>query len=232
MSVATVAAAVPETRPGLDGESRTWLAELRSTGATQDAAVERLHELLMTETPFCGIRMLTLPGVAMSPRPATEDLVDLAAKRLGDRPSSVADVGTGSGAIAVALALRAPQARVWATDTSLAAVAVARANVARHGLGARISVQRADLLKGVPGELDLVVANLPYLSEALRNERPELAGEPPEAVFAPGDGLHPYRRLVEMCSRLLRPDGALVFQLHRRVLLAEAAQLATLELAA
>ena len=170
----------------------------------------------MTETPSAASAS-TLPGVVMSPRPATESLVDVAAELLGDRPARVADVGTGSGAIAVALALRAPQA-VWATDSSPAAVSLARANVCRHGLGDRVSVERADLLDGVLGELDLVVANLPYLSDALRDERPELAGEPSEAVFAPGDGLGHYRRLVGMCSRMLRPNGALALQLHRRVL--------------
>jgi release factor glutamine methyltransferase len=81
----------------------------------------------MTETPFCGIRVLTLPGEAMSPRTASEALVDATAERIGARPALVADVGTGSGAIAVALALRAPNARLWATDTSPAAVALARA---------------------------------------------------------------------------------------------------------
>lgn len=186
----------------------------------------------MTETPFCRIRLLTLPGEVMSPRPATENLVDVAVEWIGDRPARVADVGTGSGAIAVALALRAARARLWATDTSAAAVSLARANVWRHGLGGRVSVQRADLLEGVPGELDLVVANLPYLSEALQAERSELASEPPEALFAPGDGLQPYRRLVEMCSRMLRPDGALAIQLHRRVLMTEAARLPQFELAA
>jgi hypothetical protein len=80
----------------------------------------------MTETPFCGIRLLTLPGEVMSPRPATEALVDAATERIGNRPALVADVGTGSGAIAVALALRPPHARLWATDTSPAAVALAR----------------------------------------------------------------------------------------------------------
>ena len=166
----------------------------------------------MTETPFCGIRLLTLPGEVMSPRPATEALVDAAAERICDRAALVADVGTGSGAIAVALALRAPHARLWATDTTPAAVGLARANVCRHQLGERISVLRADLLEGIPVGLDLVVANLPYLAESLRTERPELAGEPPEAVFAPGDGGGPYRRLIKMCSQVLRPDGAASFE--------------------
>jgi release factor glutamine methyltransferase len=182
----------------------------------------------MAETPFCGIRLLTLPGEVMSPRPATEALVDAAAERIGDRAALVADVGTGSGA----LALRAPHARLWATDTSPAAVALARANVCRHQLGERISVLRADLLERIPIALDLVVANLPYLAQSLRTKRPELAGEPPEAVFAPGDGGGPYRRLIKMCSQVLRPDGALVVQFHRRVLVAEASQLSELRLAA
>jgi RNA polymerase sigma-70 factor (ECF subfamily) len=52
MSVATVAAPVPETRLTLDDESRTWLAELRSSGATQDAAVGRLHGLLLRAARF------------------------------------------------------------------------------------------------------------------------------------------------------------------------------------
>lgn len=183
-------------------------------------------------TSFGGICLLTAPGEVMMPRPASHALVDMVAERLGDRPARVADVGTGSGAIAVALALRAPRVQIWATDTSPAAVALARANVSRYGLGDRVRVQRADLLDGVPDALDLVVANLPYLPEALKAERPELAGEPPEAIFAPGDGLDPYRRLIDVCSRSLTPDGALVIQLHRRVLTARATRLSELELAA
>lgn len=186
----------------------------------------------MTEVPFCGLRLLADPGRVMTPRPATEALVDVAVRRLGPRPGLVADVGTGSGAVAVALASRAPRARVWATDTNVSAVRLARANVCRHGLGERVSVLHADLLDGVPGELDLVVANLPYLAGRLRTERPELADEPPDAVFAAGDGLGPYRRLVEASRAALAPGGLLAIQLHGRVLTCEAGALDTLALAA
>jgi HemK-like putative methylase len=186
----------------------------------------------MTETPFSGIRLLSAPGEVMVPRTATERLVEVAAERLGDCAARVADVGTGSGAIAVALALRAPGARIWATDTSGAAVELARANVSRHGLDDRIDVVHSDLLDGVPSELDLVVANLPYLADRLRAERPELAGEPVEACFAPGDGLGHYRRLLDACRRALRPDGAVAIQLHRRVIVTEADELTALRLAA
>ena len=186
----------------------------------------------MTEVPFCGLRLLADPGKVMTPRPATEALVDVALERIGSRPTLVADVGTGSGAVAVALASRAPNARVWATDTSLASVRLARANVCRNGLGERVSVLRGDLLDGVPRDLDLIVANLPYLAESLRPDRPELADEPPEAVFTAGDGLDPYRRLLEASRTALRRDGLLAIQLHGRVVTCEAGALDRLELAA
>lgn len=186
----------------------------------------------MTGTPFSGIRLLSAPGEVMVPRPATEALVDVAAELIGERPARVADVGTGSGAIAVALALRAPNARIWATDTSAAAVKLARANVAGYELGDRIDVQHADLLDDVPAGLDLVVANLPYLPDGLRDERPELASEPADACFAPGDGLVHYRRLLAAAPSKLRPDGALAIQLHRRVLVWDAAELSSFPQAA
>jgi release factor glutamine methyltransferase len=179
----------------------------------------------VTETPFSGIRLLSAPGEVMVPRPATEAVVDAAVNLLGDRPARVADVGTGSGAIAVALALRAPRARIWATDVSQAATELACANIARHGLTDRISVCRGDLLEGVPGDLDLIVANLPYLPERLRPERPELAGEPFGAVFAPGDGLGHYRRLLAAAASALGAEGALLIQLHRRVIAVSAPEL-------
>ena len=71
----------------------------------------------------------------------------------------------------------------------------------------------------------LIVANLPYLPERLQAERPELACEPSVAVFAPGDGLGHYRRLLAESAVVLRPDGALLIQLHRRVIAMSAAEL-------
>jgi hypothetical protein len=41
-------------------------------------------------------------------------------------------------------------------------------------------------------------------------------------VFAPGDGLGPYRRLLEACAHRLGAGGAVAIQLHRRVLAASA----------
>ena len=157
----------------------------------------------MDETRFFGLPLSTAPGHVMTPRAASEQLVTLAVDRVGDGPARVADVGTGSGAIAVALALAAPRAEVWATDVS-------------------------DLVMPVPGELDLIVANLPYLSDDERVCHPDLADEPDGAVFAAGDGLGPYRRLLAMAEQKLRPDGAVVIQLHRRAIVAERDAVSTL----
>ncbi len=154
----------------------------------------------------------------MTPRRVTEQLVATALERLPGRSARVVDVGTGSGAIAIALAAAAPRAEVWATDTSCCAVALARANVRRHGLQGRIRVCHGDLLAPVPDQIDLVVANLPYLPVTDAARYPDLADEPAAAVFASGDGLEPYRRLLYACEERLSGDGAVVIQLHRRVL--------------
>ena len=153
----------------------------------------------------------------MTPRQATEALVERAVELAGDGPVRVADVGTGSGAIAVALAARVPGAEVWATDTSPAAVWLARLNAAGLGVSGRVHILHGDLLERVPGRLDLVLANLPYLPEAEAAD-PDLRGEPREAVVAPGDGLGPYRRLLVQCERRLAGDGTIVVQFRRRIL--------------
>ena len=167
---------------------------------------------------FNGLALLNAPGEVMTPRPASELLVREALRRLGDRGGRVADVGTGSGAIAIAIAAACPGAEVWATDTSANAVRLARANVRRHGLQARVFVAQGDLLDPVPAPLDLIVANLPYVPERTAFRHPELWVEPAGAVFAAGDGLGAYRRLIDAASTRLAPDGALLVQIDRNVL--------------
>ena len=171
-------------------------------------------------TTFHGLDLLTAPGLVFTPRPSTEELVDAALARIDDRPVTIADVGTGTGAVAVALAVARPDVEIWATDTSEAAVELARANAERYGVGSRVHVLRGNLLEPVPRSVDLVVANLPYLPEADR--RPEYDDEPDEAIYAPGDGLGPLRTLVALCAdgKLAMPGWVLV-QYHRDVLEAD-----------
>jgi release factor glutamine methyltransferase len=177
---------------------------------------------------FNGLSVATRPGRVMTPRPASEQLVAAAVERIGSRPARVVDVGTGTGAIALAIAAAAPNATVFATDASRSAVDVTRANVFAHGLSARVTVCHGDLLDPVPGRIDVVVANLPYLPEVDAALYPDLAAEPADAVFAWGDGLEPYRRLLTACVDRLEDDGAVIIQFHRRVLAATRAELPAL----
>jgi release factor glutamine methyltransferase len=172
----------------------------------------------MHQVSFNGLSVATRPGRVMTPRHATEQLVAAALEHVGSLPAHIVDVGTGTGAIAVAIAAAAPRVRVSATDTSRCAVELARANVLRHGLSDRVTVRHGDLLDPVPGPIDLVVANLPYLPAADAARYPDLAREPAAALFTAGDGLEPYRRLLSACLVRLDDDAAVIIQLHRRVL--------------
>ncbi len=179
----------------------------------------------MPEVTFNGLSFTTRPGRVMTPRPASEQLVAAALERIGSSSARVVDVGTGAGTIAVAIAAAAPNADVFATDTDRLAVALARANVHRHGLGNRVTVCHGDLLDPIEGRIDLVVANLPYLPAAHATLYPDLTEEPAAAVFALGDGLEPYRRLLAACAERLDDGAAVVIQLHRRVFTATSAEL-------
>jgi release factor glutamine methyltransferase len=176
------------------------------------------------KTSFYDLPLLTAPGKVFTPRPSTEGLVDEALERIDGVPMRVADVGTGSGAVAIALAVNRPHVEVWATDTSRAAVELARENARLHGVEDRVHVLQGDLLEPIPHPVDLIVANLPYLPEEAHD--PRYDGEPPEAVYAPGDGLGPYRDLLDACrDGKLETGGTLLIQYHQEPLAADCWQI-------
>ncbi|MDX6475151.1 MAG: release factor glutamine methyltransferase, partial [Gaiellaceae bacterium] len=170
-------------------------------------------------TRFHGLTFVTEPGRVFSPRPTTEKLVDAALERLGDAPARVADVGTGSGAVAITLALRAPLIEVWASDMCASALRVASANAER--LGAQLHLVHGDMLDGLPRNLDLIVANLPYLAPGT----PGYDDEPEAAVYSSGDGLDHYRRLLAGAGDHLSAEGGVILQFDGQVLEAERSEL-------
>jgi len=138
---------------------------------------------------------LAVDARVLVPRPETELLVEVAVQLLPDG-ARVVDVGTGSGAVALALAHERPDLHVLATDVSADALAVARANAARLGVG-DVVFAHGDLLAGV-GQVDAVLSNPPYVADGERASlAPEITRyEPPAALFAGADGLDVIRRLV------------------------------------
>lgn len=167
------------------------------------------------EAEFYSLPFRVTPDVLI-PRPETEHLVEkvLECAARFDEPSIV-DVGCGSGAIAVALAHNLPQARITATDVSPRALAVAKGNAVRNGVGDRIRFMRGNLLGAVPREqFDIVASNPPYVPEM---DRATLAvevcdHEPAIALFAGSDGLDVIRRLIPETHRILVPGGFLVME--------------------
>jgi len=132
------------------------------------------------------------------PRPETELLVELA---LELRPRRVLDMGTGSGAIALAIADEMPGCELVATDTSSAALEVARGNAERLGLSGRVAFIEA-MLPGDYAEIDLIVANLPYVAESdWGSLEPEVTRwEPREALLAGADGLDVLRAAIPVAA--------------------------------
>jgi len=164
---------------------------------------------------FWGLDFEVSPAVLI-PRPATELIVEGVLDRFPDRHARlrIADVCTGCGCVAVAIARERPDASIVATDISPDALTVARRNAARHAVADRVTFRHCDLLDGVGGPLDAVVANPPYvIDHTARALQPEVRDhEPAVALFGGADGLGLVTRLVADAPLLLRPGGLLVFE--------------------
>ena len=165
---------------------------------------------------FYGLDISVNPGVFI-PRPETELLVELALEAAGSFPANrslhIADACTGSGAIAVALAAHLPEAIVYATDISDAALETAVLNCRRHRLEDRVSLMRGSLLEPVPAPLDIVVSNPPYIPRAdIPDLAREVLSEPREALDGGDDGLDAVRALVPQARSKLQRPGVLILE--------------------
>ncbi|HKV87431.1 MAG TPA: peptide chain release factor N(5)-glutamine methyltransferase [Candidatus Dormibacteraeota bacterium] len=168
---------------------------------------------LVGHKEFMGLDFTVTPDVLV-PNPDTEVLVQraVAIAREADRPVRVADVGTGSGCIAIATAHYAPNAEVWASDISPAALAVAERNVSAHELDGRVHLVCGDLMEPLSGRFDIVCANLPYLSRSVRVPL-EVLAQPPRALYADGGGAELVSRLIAESPAHLAADGRVLAEL-------------------
>jgi release factor glutamine methyltransferase len=144
------------------------------------------------------------------PRPETELLVEVAVELA---PTRFLDVGTGSGAIALAIATELPLSQGLATDVSMGALEVARSNAERLDLGGQLTFT----VGTVPTEaerFDLLVANLPYVSEAEWGSlAPEITGfEPRGALVAGPSGLEAIELALREVRRMERRPGAIALE--------------------
>jgi len=149
---------------------------------------------------------------ALIPRPETEQLVELVLA--GGDFGQALDVGTGSGVIALSLALKRPQAAVTGCDISPEALVLAGENAVQHGLAGRVQFVESDLLAKISGPVDVIVANLPYISGAdMEGLSREVRHDPVLALDGGVDGLDLIRRLVAEAPRVLSPGGIMALEI-------------------
>ena len=178
---------------------------------------------------------LLIDDRVLIPRPETEQVVEVAlreVRRLQTPAPFIVDAGTGSGAIALSLASEladcCPGGRVWATDASAAALAVARANFDRVRMPCSHTVLPLTFVEGswmsalppgLGGALDLIVSNPPYVAAGEWPDLPaDVRQEPKEALVASDgtDGTPGLRDVEDVLSQawtwLSRP-GVVVIEL-------------------
>ena len=172
---------------------------------------------IVGSTQFLNWRFSITPAVLV-PRPETEIWVEAVAQRLSRldlRGLTAVDVGCGSGVIGTSLCLLGAAARALLLDISWDAVALARDNATALGLGRRVLVARADLLRAVrPSAPYALVANLPYVERGVIDSlEPEIRlWEPRQALDGGEDGLAAIGRLLEQVAALPTPPRLMALE--------------------
>lgn len=167
---------------------------------------------------FYGLE-LNVTGDVLIPRIDTEVLVQEALDTITPQNQAprVLDLCCGSGCIGCAIGTNLPQSRIVMVDMSDMALRVARSNVMKHTMGARVSCVKANALKAPPaniGTFDLIVSNPPYIKsmEILTLDSSVRDFEPLEALDGGEDGYMFYRAIIKKWKSVLRKDGWLMFE--------------------
>ena len=191
---------------------------LKLNFAIKDLRAGKPIQYIIGSTEFCNLTLSVSPHTLI-PRPETAELVYLIADKEKERqPQYILDLCTGSGCIAIALAKAFPAAKVFASDISAEALAVAKKNAECNK--AEVSFVIADILReeNPAGEsYDIIVSNPPYVREMekVMMNRNVLDYEPHIALFVPdGDPLMFYRHIAEFASKHLRTGGKLYLEIN------------------
>ena len=164
---------------------------------------------------FWTIELAVGPGVLV-PRADSETLIEAAVDHFAERPPvTILDLGTGPGTLLLAALDQWPEATGIGVDRSGRALAMARANADRLGIGGRARFAEGDWAAGVDARFDLVLANPPYIGTGEPLPREVRDHEPGEALFAGADGLDAYRAFIPDLPRLIAPGGVAILEIGR-----------------
>ncbi|MDO9391760.1 MAG: peptide chain release factor N(5)-glutamine methyltransferase [bacterium] len=188
--------------------------ELKFKRAVSQRQTRQPWQYIIGETEFYGLKIKVNKNVLI-PRPETELLAEAVIKRWKPEWSTILDIGAGSGAISIALARNLPNARIWASEISPGAGALAKMNVASHGLSRRVKIAKADIFPKLKQRYDCIVSNPPYIpSGQLKSLQPEVSlYEPWQALDGGRDGLKFYRLISKKLKEYLNPGGLLALEI-------------------
>lgn len=209
---------------GLPLDDLESVADMALTPQQRDSVNELLTERIVSRKPAAYLtREAWLQGVpfyvderAIVPRSFIAELLAEGTidPWLSGRTQRVLDLCTGNGSLAVLAAMALPDTAVDAADLSREALEVARINVDRHGLAARIRLLESDGLAALAGPYDLILCNPPYVNaESMANLPEEFRAEPALALAGGPDGMDFVRGLLRDAPARMSPDAALVLEI-------------------
>lgn len=162
---------------------------------------------------------LKVDSRALIPRPETEQLVDLVLQsdqvKNSDKPLIV-DVGTGTGCIILAIAHALRSGVFVGLDISEQALVLARANAELNNLTDRVYFAQSDGCGEFdPGSVDVLVSNPPYIPSSVVDglESKIREYEPRLALDGGPDGLNFYRNFIFDAVMVVKPGGAVFFEI-------------------
>ena len=171
---------------------------------------------LIGKRGFHKIELYVAPGVLI-PRPETELLVEIGLqeiKRL-DAPTSILDLGTGSGAIALAIASDAPQAIITATDQSTEALEIAKTNAKQLEIADRVQFFQGSWYEALEtgASFDVILSNPPYIaSHDSHLNQGDLRFEPLSALTDHDTGLSCLETIISGAQKHLKPNGLIAVE--------------------
>lgn len=220
------------------GTSRNRLFLQDAVTADQKVRVEQLLARRLSRVPlqhligstgFRHIEVAVGPGVFI-PRPETELVTEAGVRELAARPPGqriAVDLCAGSGAIAISLGVESADSQVYAVELSEDAIGWTRRNVDTHepavtAKGSRVDVIHDDAtlvadpghpLARLAGQVTVVIANPPYIPDAMIPREPEVRDhEPSMALYGGADGLDVIRGILRTAAILLAPGGLLAVE--------------------
>jgi len=162
---------------------------------------------------FWTIELEVAPGVLI-PRPDSETLIEAALDHFGSAgPRTILDLGTGPGTLLLAALDQWAGAQGLGVDRSAQALAIAKGNAERLGLGTRADFRQGNWAAGIEEQFDLVLCNPPYVETEAELMADVREWEPAEALFAGADGLDDYRALAPQIGSVLKPGGIACIEL-------------------